>query len=114
MGAENNSSLPTSPTPAAPVNKFPHVPVNDGKVLFYAEIDGKSGAFVARFSALAESGKTVLENQSFDDGKVAIDDKMFASTYGPLVQTSKVYLTLDDYRANKSIPFSDVRGALGL
>jgi len=105
MGSETNSSLPTpTTTPAAPVNKYPHVPVSNGK----------EGAFVARFSAKASNGKTVLENRSFDDGEVAIDDTMFASTYGPLVQTSKVYLTLDDYRTNKSIPFSDVRGALGL
>lgn len=117
MGSQNDTSTSSStptPAPVAPpkVDKYPHIKVIDGKVAFYAEVDGKIGNYVPRFAASNKNGQFVLENQSFDSEPLAIDDKNFAGKYGPMVLTSPVYLTLDDYRHNKSIPLADVKNAL--
>lgn len=118
MGNETNYQAPSTNPQPAKANQYPHIPVANGTVTFYATADGKNGApFIPQFSARMKDGKFVLTNASFDcadanDNEIAFDDKMFAATYGPMVLTTAVFLTLDDYRTNKSIPLGDVHGAL--
>lgn len=115
MGTSASNSLDTStPTLAPPkVNKYPHVAVKNGSVDFYSEVDGKQGSFVCHFSMTKQGNTLVLKNLSFESGPpVALSNDAFNSTHGPLVLTSKVYKTLDDYKQGKSMPLSDVKGAL--
>jgi len=114
MGSSTAFTDPTTPTPAPPVNKYPHVPVQNGTVEFYSEISGIKGNFVSRFAIRTAGDKVSIENLSFPSDPLNIDAKAFHSSKAPLLLTSAVYLTLDDYRKSRSIPLTDVTGALGI
>ena len=119
MGSNSYDTTSSStPTPAVKVNKYPHIPITNGSVKLYLVADGKNGdQFIPQFSAKMNGDKFVVSNSSFissddADNEIAIDDKLFTSKYGPMVLTTSVYLSLDDYRTNKSVPLGDIRGAL--
>lgn len=120
MGGNSNSSLDSSstptPTPVTPtkVNKYPHIPVHTSTVSFYSKVEGINGKpFVCNFSITAVAdGSFTLQNLSFQFPTLRLEGNTFKASHGPLILSSEVSLTLDDFLAGKTIPLADIHGAL--